>query len=202
MAFLRNTTRMRPALGIYGRGLWLRRAATVATTRPGRRLRAASRQHLQPWEPQWADDELSRTAFRRRLRLYARDLAEDHGYAFFIFRARDQVLLGGLTLSNVRRGVSQTASLGYWIGAGHTRAGYMTEAVRAVVPFAFDQLRLHRLEAACLPHNRASMRVLEKAGFHREGFAREISEDRRPLAGPRALRADRRRHARAGGDAS
>jgi [ribosomal protein S5]-alanine N-acetyltransferase len=103
--------------------------------------------------------------------LYARDMAEDHGYAFFIFRARDLLLLGGLTLSNVRRGVSQTASMGYWTGAPHTGHGYMTEAVRAMVPFAFEQLRLHRLEAACLPHNAASMRVLEKSGFRREGYA-------------------------------
>ena len=75
-------------------------------------------------------------------------------------------------ISNIRRGVSQAASIGYWIGLAHTRRGYMTNAVRTVLPFAFDVLGLHRLEAACLPHNVASARVLEKVGFRREGRAR------------------------------
>ena len=81
-------------------------------------------------------------------------------------------LVGGLTLSNVRRGVAQSCSVGYWIGATYANAGYMTEAVRAVIPFAFDQLGLHRLEAACLPPNAASLKLLEKTGFKREGIAR------------------------------
>ena len=80
-------------------------------------LRALSRQHLTVWEPQWARDELSRSAFRRRLRQYQRELREDQGYAFLIFRDADATLLGGLSISNVRRGVAQAASVGYWIGA-------------------------------------------------------------------------------------
>jgi ribosomal-protein-alanine N-acetyltransferase len=135
-------------------------------------LRALSREHLVPWEPQWTRDELSRSAYRRRLRHYQREMREDQGYAFFIFRALDGVLIGGLTLSHVRRGVSQAASLGYWIGAPHVRRGYMSEGVAVVLCYAFDDLRLHRLEAACLPDNKASMRVLERNGFEREGLAR------------------------------
>ena len=136
-------------------------------------LRALSRQHLSPWEPQWARDELSRSSFRRRLRLYQRELRDDLGYAYFIMREGDGALLGSITLSNVRRGVSQAASVGYWIGAPHVRQGYMTDAVRALATFAFRTLTLHRLEAACLPHNTASARVLAKAGFRREGLARQ-----------------------------
>jgi ribosomal-protein-alanine N-acetyltransferase len=135
-------------------------------------LRAMSRQHLTAWEPQWARDELTRSAFRRRLRQYQRELRDDQGYAFFIFRDDAATLLGGLSISNVRRGVAQAASIGYWIGLPHTRRGHMTDAVRTVLPFAFRTLGLHRLEAACLPHNAASARVLEKAGFKREGMAR------------------------------
>jgi ribosomal-protein-alanine N-acetyltransferase len=82
------------------------------------------------------------------------------------------VLLGGLSISNVRRGVAQAASVGYWIGAPHVGRGHMTDAVKAVLPFAFVTLGLHRLEAACLPHNYPSARVLQKAGFKREGMAR------------------------------
>jgi [ribosomal protein S5]-alanine N-acetyltransferase len=135
-------------------------------------LRSRSREHLRPWEPQWAHDELSRSAFRRRIRSYQRDLREDLGYAFLIFGVGDDRLLGGLTLGNVRRGIAQAAAVGYWLGLPYVGHGYMTEAVRALIPFAFDELKLHRLEAACLPHNHASIRVLERNGFRREGLAR------------------------------
>jgi ribosomal-protein-alanine N-acetyltransferase len=135
-------------------------------------LRASSREFLMPWEPLWAADELSRASFRRRVRHYLRDLREDIGYALFIHAAATGELVGGLTLCNVRRGVTQSCTLGYWIGAKYAQQGYMTAAVHAVVPFVFDSLELHRLEAACLPTNTASMRLLEKTGFKREGLAR------------------------------
>jgi len=135
-------------------------------------LRASSREFLTPWEPLWAPDELSRASFRRRVRHYLRDLREDVGYALFIYATATNTLVGGLTLCNVRRGVTQSCTLGYWIGADHAQKGYMTAAVRAVVPFVFDSLELHRLEAACLPTNAASIRLLEKTGFKREGLAR------------------------------
>jgi len=135
-------------------------------------LRAASREFLTPWEPLWATDELSRASFRRRVRHYLRDLREDVGYALFIFAGAGGSLVGGLTLCNVRRGVTQSCTLGYWIGAKFAQQGYMTAAVRAVVPFVFDSLELHRLEAACLPSNTASIKLLEKTGFKREGLAR------------------------------
>jgi ribosomal-protein-alanine N-acetyltransferase len=136
-------------------------------------LREASRDFLTPWEPTWPDDDLTRGAFRRRLKRYAEDLRTDQGYAFLIARYADGTLLGGLTLANIRRGVAQAGSLGYWMGLSFVRHGYMTAAVRAVLPFAFASLRLHRVEAACIPTNAASIRLLEKTGFVREGYARE-----------------------------
>ncbi len=135
-------------------------------------LRAASREFLTPWEPLWANDELSRASFRRRVRHYLRDLREDVGYALFVFATPTGGLVGGLTLCNVRRGVTQSCTLGYWVGAKYAKQGYMTAAVRAAIPFVFDSLELHRLEAACLPSNTASIRLLEKTGFKREGLAR------------------------------
>ena len=135
-------------------------------------LRTGSRDFLTPWEPLWAADELSRASFRRRVRHYLRDLREDMGYALFIFCASSGSLVGGLTLCNVRRGVTQACTLGYWIGALYARQGYMTAAVRAAIPFVFDSLELHRLEAACLPANAASIRLLDRTGFTREGVAR------------------------------
>jgi [ribosomal protein S5]-alanine N-acetyltransferase len=136
-------------------------------------LRAASRKFLTPWEPLWPPDDLSRAAFRARMKRYARDVQEDLAYPFFIFLANGGALCGGLTLSNVRRGVAQTATLGYWIGEAYARKGLMTEAVQALMPFVFDHLGLHRLEAACLPHNAASIRLLKACGFTQEGYARQ-----------------------------
>jgi [ribosomal protein S5]-alanine N-acetyltransferase len=170
MAFLRTTSDN--GLPVTGRRVMLR-APTTFDYVAWSELRGASASHLQPFEPAWASDELSRWAFRRRLRQYARDLADDASYPLFIVSPTSGTLYGGITLSNVRRGVAQTASIGYWIGAKHAGQGLMSDALLSVLPFAFDHLRLHRLEAACLPHNAASMRVLEKAGFQQEGLARQ-----------------------------
>jgi ribosomal-protein-alanine N-acetyltransferase len=170
MAFLRSTG-VEAEAEVHGREVFLRHPV-MGDYAAWAELRAMSRQHLTVWEPQWTRDELTRSAFRRRLRQYQRELRDDQGYAFLVFRQHDALLLGGLSISNVRRGVAQAASVGYWIGAPYVRRGHMTDAVKAIVPFAFGTLGLHRLEAACLPHNAASQRVLEKAGFRREGLAR------------------------------
>jgi ribosomal-protein-alanine N-acetyltransferase len=136
-------------------------------------LRALSRQHLSPWEPQWARDELTRSSFRRRLRLAQRDARDDLGHCYFIFAETPLRLVGGLNIGNIRRGIAQSATVGYWIGAPYAGRGLMTDAVRAAASFAFSTLRLNRLEAACLPSNAPSTRVLTKAGFALEGRARQ-----------------------------
>lgn len=135
-------------------------------------LRERSRDYLQPWEPAWPDDDLSRAAYRRRMSVYQREREAGNAWPFFIFDERSRALLGAITLSNVRRGVAETATLGYWIGQRHAGRGYGTAAVRAAVDYAFEALQLHRVEAACVPHNQASRRVLEKSGFALEGRAR------------------------------
>ena len=135
-------------------------------------LRAGSRDFLSPWEPSWPPDALSRANFRARVARYAEDWRTDQAYNFFIF-AHDETLIGGIGLSNIRRGVSETASLGYWVGEPFARQRYMTSALPLVVDFAFERLGLHRLEAACLPSNLPSRSLLARAGFHQEGYARE-----------------------------
>jgi ribosomal-protein-alanine N-acetyltransferase len=172
MAFLRATTPLESPI-IAGDGVYMR-PPNLADYSTWTELRAESRAFLTPWEPTWPADDLTRTAFRRRIRRYQDEIRDDHAYPFFIFRQADQILLGGITLSNVTRGMTQTATLGYWMGERYANRGYMTRAVKALAPFAFGALRLHRLEAACLPHNVASMRLLEKLGFQREGLARGL----------------------------
>lgn len=135
-------------------------------------VRTASRKFLEPWEPAWPPDALSREAYFRRLHRYAADWRDDVGHSFFIFR-NDDALIGGISLSNVRRGVAQCGTLGYWIAEPHTRQGYMSEALRLITEFCFGQLALHRIEAACLLHNEASQQLLLRAGFTKDGYARK-----------------------------
>jgi ribosomal-protein-alanine N-acetyltransferase len=135
-------------------------------------LRQASRSFLEPWEPRWAADELERSAWRQRLRRYQDDFDQGLAVAFFIFEHKTGKLIGGITVGNIRHGVSQSAQIGYWIGEPYAGQGLMLEAVGLVCDFAFDTLRLHRIEAACSPDNVRSVRVLEKAGFQREGLLR------------------------------
>ena len=134
-------------------------------------LRDASHAFLTPWEPTWAPDHLSRKSFTGRVYWSQRALGQGSAVPLFILRRSDEVLLGAITLDNIRRGPAQAATLGYWIGEVHARQGYMREAIGAVVHYAFRELDLSRVEAACLPENAASRGVLEKAGFKYEGVA-------------------------------
>ena len=171
MALFRSISSPEPLLPINGEGVILR-TPQMGDYPAWAELREKSREFLTPWEPTWPADDLTRQAFRQRIRRYAEDLRTDQAYPFFLFRKEDGALIGGLALANIRRGVAQAGSLGYWMGAPFARRGYMTAAVRALVPAAFDMLRLHRVEAACIPSNTASTRLLEKCGFRREGYAR------------------------------
>ena len=161
MALFRTLSAPEPLPPVVGEGIVLR-APQMADFAAWADLREISRKFLSPWEPTWPADDLTRAAYRQRLRRYAEDMRTDQAYPFFLFRSEDNALLGGLALANIRRGVAQAGSLGYWTGAPFIRRGYMTAAVRALIPVAFDVLRLHRLEAACIPTNLASIRLLEK----------------------------------------
>ncbi|MGF1609857.1 MAG: GNAT family N-acetyltransferase [Kiloniellales bacterium] len=159
------------------RGRVMLRPAQQKDWKAWSQLRLESREFLTPWEPSWPYDALTRGAFRRRLRVYNQEMRQGSSFSFLIFkrgrREVDEELIGGVTLSNVRRGVAQTGSLVYWIGGRFARQGYMTEALSAVLDFAFGNLGLHRVDAACLPRNAASRALLAKLGFQEEGYARE-----------------------------
>ncbi|RPE67047.1 ribosomal-protein-alanine N-acetyltransferase [Pacificibacter maritimus] len=136
-----------------------------------RDLRSQGQTFLQPWEPQWAADHLSRKGFTNRVYWAQRSVVAQTALPLFLVRREDNVLLGALTLDNIRRGPAQAGTVGYWIGHGFARQGYMREALAAVVHYSFTKLDLSRVEAACLPENTASRGVLEKAGFKYEGVA-------------------------------
>lgn len=160
-----------PPPAVRGEGVYLR-VPQMSDHAAWAALREESRAFLEPWEPIWPSDDLTKAAFRRRVRRYQDDLRRDVAYPFLLFREGDNTLLGGLTLGLVRRGVAQACTLGYWVGMRHARKGYMLQGVKAALRFAFMDLGLQRVEAACLPTNMASIGLLEKAGFQREGYAR------------------------------
>ena len=134
-------------------------------------LRRASAEFLIPWEPTWSSDHLTRKAFTNRVYWAQRSISGGTAVPLFLFQRADDSLLGAITLDNIRRGPAQAGTLGYWIGERYARHGFMREAIEAVVHYAFNQLDLSRIEAACLPENAASRGVLEKSGFKYEGVA-------------------------------
>lgn len=171
MAFFRTVGFTDNTPAITGEGVYLR-APQLGDFAAWAALREQSREFLTPWEPIWPADDLTRGSFRRRLRRYQDDQRNDVAYAFLVFRSGDSALVGGLTLANIRRGVAQAGSLGYWVGAPFAHRGHMSAAVRALLTYSFGALRLHRVEAACIPSNQPSIGLLEKCGFTREGYAR------------------------------
>lgn len=136
-------------------------------------LRRDSRAFLEPYEPAWPRDALTPIAFRRRLKRMQTEWQAESSYGFLIFENNTDTLLGGITIANVRRGVIQSATVGYWIGDRYKRQGYMFEGLQLCLDFAFRRLDLHRVEAACLLDNEPSRELLKKSGFQYEGLARE-----------------------------
>src|SRR5262245_58186196 len=172
MAFFRTVSFSEQLPAIIGDGVTLR-APQNADYSEWAALREASRDFLTPWEPSWPADDLTRAAFRRRIRRYSEDQRSDLAYPFFIFRKSDQVLVGGLTLANIRRGCAQAGSLGYWMGAAHARLGHRPPPQPALIPFALGTLRSHRIDAPCITSTTASIRLLDSPAFRREASARQ-----------------------------
>jgi ribosomal-protein-alanine N-acetyltransferase len=139
--------------------------------RPWSDLRRQSAEFLQPWEPSWSADHLTRKGFVNRVYWANRSIAQGTAVPLFLIRREANLVIGAITLDNIRRGPSQAGTIGYWIGAEHSRQGYMQEALTALVHYAFEVLDLSRLESACLPENAASRALLEKCGYKYEGVA-------------------------------
>lgn len=161
----------RPSPALKGSRVTLR-LPEPADYREWAALRSSSRSFLEPWEPRWAPDELDRAAWRQRLARYREDYTAGSAVPFFIFANDKGTLIGGITLGNIRYGVAQTGHVGYWIGERYAGQGLMLDALDLLLAYAFETLRLHRIEAACIPDNQRSLRLLEKAGFRREGLLR------------------------------
>jgi len=165
-----------PGVVLQGKRILLRMGDAL-DWRPWRALREMSRDFLVPWEPSWAQDGLTHHFFSGMLRRHWRDWCNGKAYSFFIYLRSEAnpaggMVIGGITLSDVTRGISQKGTLGYWVGQPYAGQGYMKEAAGLICDFAFEQLQLHRIEASCLPHNTPSKQLLTRLGFMQEGYAR------------------------------
>ena len=148
------------------------RATDVPELRRALRANAA---HLQPWSvaPGPGEDPASLTAVSQALLRHRREWKGGQGFVFLLVpRHGEDRVIGRVALGGVLRGAFQNAYLGYWIDAAHQGQGLMPEAVRAATTFAFSGAGLHRVQAAVMPSNTRSLRVLEKVGYRREGVAR------------------------------
>jgi ribosomal-protein-alanine N-acetyltransferase len=132
-------------------------------------FRTANREFLRPWEPARDEDYYELDAAAATIAAQQADREVDRGYAFWIFA--EGALVGYLNLSGIVRGAFQNAYLGYAVAESANGRGYATAAVREATRLGFEELGLHRVQAAVMPRNGGSIRVLEKAGFRREGFA-------------------------------
>ncbi len=139
-----------------------------------RRLLRANHEHLKPWNPAPppGEDPSSITEVSKTLLRQRREWKLGRGYVFMVAeRERSSSFVGKIALSGIMRGAMYGAYLGYWIASDIQGRGYVTEAIAAVLDFAFGPAGLHRVQAAIMPRNARSLRVIEKLGFRREGYA-------------------------------
>jgi ribosomal-protein-alanine N-acetyltransferase len=134
-------------------------------------LRQSNQEFLTPYEPQWASDSLEKTAYLRRLQRQKEEVQAGRGLFFLIFDKQTNEMLGGINMNDIRYSIQQCATLGYWLAEAQQGRGLMTDAVEIVIDYAFQTLRLNRLNASCLPDNQRSVNLLNKLGFTEEGYA-------------------------------
>jgi ribosomal-protein-alanine N-acetyltransferase len=146
-----------------------------------RTVRIRSREWLEVWEPLAEpgspDPVGDAEAFRARCGAWERQRHFDMAYGFGIFLRRGE-LIGEVSLGSVQRGPFQSAFVGYWVDQYHAGNGYVPEAVVLTLRYAFDELELHRVEAAIVPRNARSRRVAEKLGLRDEGISERFLQIR------------------------
>ena len=130
-----------------------------------------NRDFLAPFDPVREPAYFTEIGQRALLGMALAERKEDRAYSFAILDAPDGEPVGRVTLSSIVRGAWHNANIGYWVAREHNAKGLATQAVRKAVAFAFGEAGLHRVQAAVMPRNAASIRVVEKAGFRREGLA-------------------------------
>ncbi len=135
------------------------------------KLEVENREFFEPYSVTRFSDFYTLSMQQELIQIYAEQKEDDRSYNFGIFDNGTDELVGTISLVQVMRGPAQSAILGYALDQKHNNKGYTSEAVKLVVNYAFKKIALHRIEAGVMPGHKASIRVLEKAGFHQEGIA-------------------------------
>jgi [ribosomal protein S5]-alanine N-acetyltransferase len=136
-------------------------------------MHCRNREFWQRYTPDRTEEFYTEEYQLNRIQTSLTKMERDEQYTFGIFLVGTDELIGIIELIEVVRGSLQTCWLGYYLNHSYNGHGYTTEAVRLVVDHAFEVLKLHRIEAGVMPHNIGSIRVLEKAGFHKEGLSKK-----------------------------
>jgi [ribosomal protein S5]-alanine N-acetyltransferase len=136
-------------------------------------LRKRNRDFFQPFEPLRPDSHYTYESQLNEIITCKLDAESDHGYTMGIFLCSSKSLIGRISLSGVVRGPFQNANLGYYLDKEFNGKGYVTEAVSLLLRVAFHELNLHRIQAAVMPKNIASIKILEKNNLRREGLAKK-----------------------------
>ncbi len=131
-----------------------------------------NRDFLQPFSPKFQDEHFTLEFQMQSIQTAIMDAAEDRAYRFGIFLQEGGLWIGQINLTGIIRGPFQNTLLGYSMDYRYNGLGYMSEAVHLCVDAAFHELKLHRVQAAVMPRNAGSIRVLQKNGFTEEGYAR------------------------------
>jgi ribosomal-protein-alanine N-acetyltransferase len=150
------------------------RAPRATDVPQARRLLRRNAEHLRPWSPvpPAGEDPSSLTEISKAILRQRREWKRGDSFIFYVTDLHnDEAIIGRVALTGVTRGAFQNAYLGYFIDVDQQRRGLTTEAVALATRFAFDDAQLHRVQAAVMPNNDASLRVLEKVAFRREGVA-------------------------------
>jgi len=146
-----------------------------------RAVRERSREWLEPWEPlpepTSPDPATDAEAFRARCGAWVRQRHFDTAYGYGMF-LHEGAFIGEVSLGSVQRGPFQSAFVGYWVDAEHAGQGYVPEGVAVILRYGFEELGLHRIEAAIVPRNAASRRVMDKLGLREEGLAERFLQIR------------------------
>ncbi|MFP7731970.1 GNAT family N-acetyltransferase [Priestia aryabhattai] len=172
---------------IEGHAIYLR-PLTVSDALDSLQLQSDNRQFFEHFSMIREDSFYTLEGQVEKIKRHEENRKNDQEYYFGLFQKENNKLIGTISLFQVMRGSLQSAFIGYFLDQNYNGKGYATEAVKALVDYAFNKLHLHRIEAGVMPRNMSSQRVLEKAGFHSEGIARKnvningIWEDHQVLA--------------------
>ncbi len=157
-------------MGGDDRRIYIRRLK-FTDTRSMLELRVRNREFFQLFEPIAPDAHYTLAGQQELMDQVQKNWDNRSQYVLGIFLSTPNQLIGRVSLSNVVRGAWQSCTIGYFLDASFNGLGLMTEALRQTVHFAFEEAALHRIQAAVMPRNRGSSRVLEKVGFRYDGFS-------------------------------